>query len=320
MRYRTCLLAIALSLCAPESALAQPVDVHAQAEDHFRLGREALARGEHQLALRLFRVSYGLEPGRGKLINIAVCEEQVGLFASSFKHFREVQAQLPAGDDREPIVKQHLDAVGPQVPYLKVQLAPGAPAEVRVTLDGEPLAPASLGVETPIDPGKHVVAATASGAMERRYEITVNGGEHRAVEVAPRVAVPEGAIAMPAGPVPELPAPRSIGWTLGVVGLAVGGASLVAGAATGGAAAAKRASTVKLCPMGPTMCPASEQTAIDAYDRLGAASTATFVIGGALAAAGVILVVTSRRGDKPAAGAWIAPVVGPTVIGARGRF
>jgi len=315
MRYRTGLLAIVLSLSAPSAALAQPADVPAQAEEAFRLGREALARGDHKLALGHFQTSYGLEPGRGALLNIAVCEEQLGLFASAFKHFQELQGQLPTGDDRAPIVKQHLDAVGPQVPWLRILLAPSSPPGTTVTLDGAPLAPASLGVEIPIDPGKHAVAATAPGAPERRYEVSVGAAEHRALDVAPQVAFPE-----PSGGVPDSPAPRGLGWTLGIVALGAGGASLVVGAGTGGAAIAKRASTVTLCPLGPARCPASAQSGIDAYDRLGAASTATFVLGGALAATGVILVVTSRRGGKPAAGAWIAPVLGPGVLGVQGRF
>lgn len=323
MRPWTWILAAALALPIPRAALAQPLDIRAQAEERFKQGIEARDKKDYQSALKLFRASHGLEPGRGKLFNIAMCEEQLGLFGSAFKHFQEVQGQLPAGDDRVPVVKQHLDAVRPQVPYLKIQRAPSAPAGTAVTLDGEPLAPATLGVEMPIDPGKHVVAATAPGASEKRYELTVTGPEHRTLEVMPQVAMLERPTPpeQPSGPAPDAPAPRSPAWTLGVVTLGVGGASLVAGAGTGGAAMAKRASTVKLCPKGPAMCPASVQPDIDTYNLLGTVSTATFVIGGALAATGVILVVTSGRGDnKPAVGAWIAPVLGLGVLGAQGGF
>ncbi len=315
MRYRTCFLAITLSLCAPtESALAQPDDIHAQAEDRFRLGREALNRGDHWLALRLFRTSHGLEPGRGKLLNIAICEERLGLFASAFKHLQEVLPQFPAEDDRAPVVKQQLDAVSPKVPYLKIQLTPRAPSGTTVTLDGEPLAPESLGVDMPIDPGRHVVAA-AAGATEQRYPLTLTAGEHRALEVTLPAGMPE-----PSGSAPDTPAPRNAVWTLGIIALGVGGVSLAAGAGTGAAAMAKRASTVELCPRGPTLCPASVQPDIDAYDRLGAASTATFILGGALVTTGVVLVVTARRGEKPAASAWVAPVLGLGVLGAQGGF
>src|SRR5579864_5264379 len=136
MRLRT--LLVASSLLASTPVLAQPVDPHATAEEQFRQGREAAKRGDCKTALKFLRTSQAAEPGRGKLVNIAVCEEQLGLFGSAFKHFQEVQVQLEAGDDRAPIVKQHLDAIGPRVPYLRIDVASGAPAGTTVKLDGEP--------------------------------------------------------------------------------------------------------------------------------------------------------------------------------------
>jgi hypothetical protein len=319
-------------LPVPGAALAQPADVadvHARAEEQFKQGIDARDKGDHRRALELFRSSHALEPGRGKVLNIALCEEQLGLFASAFKHFLEVKGQLEARDDRVPVVLQHLDAVSPKVPHLKLQLAASAPPGTMVTLDGAALAPASLGVESPVDPGAHVVTVIAWGTPGLRYEFTLSGGQHLTLEVTPQVAVPaQPAPEKPAPekpapekPAPEKPAPRGPGWTFGVVSLGLGGASLLVGAATGGAAMAKRASTAPRCTKGPESCPASLQSDVDAYHRLGAASTATFVIGGALAATGVIVVATSRRGaGKRAAGAWIAPLIGPGFAGAHGGF
>src|SRR5262249_35251502 len=136
--------------------------------------------------------------------------------------------------------------------HLRVDLAAGAPPGTTVTLDGEPLAPANLGVDMPIDPGKHLIVATATRAGEKRYEITVTGPERRMVEVARQRA----------------DAPRGLGWTLGIASLGVGGASLLVGVGTGAAAIAKHSSTVTLCAKGPDMCPASVQPSIDAYNRL----------------------------------------------------
>jgi hypothetical protein len=304
------ILVAAFFLWLPTPAWAQPVDNRALGDEQFRLGREAMTQGDYPKALRLFRRSQELDPGNGKVLNEAICEEKLGLFASAQKHLLEVQQQLPPGDPRAAMVKGHLDAVTPQVPHLRIQRAPGAASETTVTLDGEPVAASSLGVDVPVDPGQHVVTATAPGATEKRYEVTLASSDQRTLEVAAQVT---GA----ALPNPE---PRGAAWTLGVVALAAGGASLIAGIGTGVAAITKHASTVPQCPRGPTMCPPGEQPDIDTYNRLGAASTATFILGGALAATGVILVVTSRRGDKPATRAWIAPVVGMGVLGARGGF
>jgi hypothetical protein len=266
-------------------------------------------RKDYKRALDLLRTSQGLEPGRGKLLNIALCEEQLGQLASAWKHFQEVAAQLPPGDDRAPIVKQHLDAIGPKVAYVRITLAPGAAPGATVTLDG---APARPDTDLPVDPGPHLVAATAPGATERTFPLTVAASDRQTLVVAPQA----GTGAAP----PDQGATHGVGFPIGVAAVAVGGASLLAGVGTGAAAIAQHASTVKHCPT-PSTCPAGEQPAIDTYNRLGAASTAMWVIGGALAVTGVVLVLTSRPGEKPpAAGSWVGPLVGPGLVGVQGRF
>ena len=302
-------------------ALAQKAP-HAAAEEEFKQARDAMSQGDYHRALELLRTSQATEPGRGKLLNIALCEEQLGLFKSALQHFGQVQKELATSDDRAAIVKQHIADVTPKVPVVKVVLPAGAAAGTTVKLDGDSLAPASLGTDIAVDPGKHVVTASVPGGSDRQYDATVAAGEHRTVEVAAAAAPPAAvpAVPPPAPAAPEAPATtHGPLWPVGLAAIGVGGASLVVGIATGAAAAAKRSSTAKLCPT-PTTCPASVEGDINTYYALGNASTATLVIGGALAATGVVLVVMSRRGDKPAASAWVAPVVGLGALGARGAF
>src|SRR6185369_13126725 len=100
-------LVLALALAAPAPALAQP-DKHTQAEEQFHKAREAQTKGDYKKALELLRASQALEPGRGKLVNIAICEMELGLLGASVRHFEEVLPQLPAGDERLPIVQKQL--------------------------------------------------------------------------------------------------------------------------------------------------------------------------------------------------------------------
>src|SRR4051812_40776592 len=123
MRPRTWLLAAVLSIAAPAVARAQPAEVHAAAEEQFRQGREAIKKGDYRLALKLLRASHTAEAGRGKLFNIAFCEEQLGLVASALKHFQEVLPQFPAGDERIEIVKLRLGQIEPRVPHLHLDFA-----------------------------------------------------------------------------------------------------------------------------------------------------------------------------------------------------
>ena len=63
------------------------------------------------------------------------------------------------------------------------------------------------------------------------YEVTVTDGEHRSVDVAPQIVMPER----------SMPAPRNLARTVGDVTRGVGAASLAAGAATGVGAGGRQA-------------------------------------------------------------------------------
>jgi hypothetical protein len=129
MRHRIWFLtvALALALAAPAGALAQSTDDHARADEQFHQAREALTQGNDELALRLFRASQEIEPGRGKLLNIALCEEKLGLLAEATVHFEALLPQLTPGDERRAIVQQHLADLRPRVPHVAVKVPAAAP-------------------------------------------------------------------------------------------------------------------------------------------------------------------------------------------------
>lgn len=296
-------LVVALALALPAPALAQPVPParHAQAEEQFKLGREAQTKGDCRRALELFRASHAAEPGRGKLVNIAICEKDVGLLASALRHFEEVLPQLK-GDDRAPIVEKHLAELRPRVPVLRLDPAPGAPA-VTVKIDGEA---AQVGAEILLDPGKHTILVSASGRADGRQEVELKPQERRTVrvELGALLSTPEGA---PAKPDEERPAMGNGRRLAGFVIGGAGAAALVVGVGTGIASILAHGSAVSACPT-HTGCP---QSVLDTASRgraLAVASTATFVTGALLAGAGVALVVTSGGAKaQPAAGLVLLP-------------
>src|SRR5262249_29255519 len=86
----------------------------------------------------------------------------------------------------------------------------------------------------------------------------------------------------------------------GAIGLGVGAVSLGVGAVTGGLSLAKVSDLKHSC--GKLGCQATAQGDIDTARTLGNVSTATFVVGGAAVAAGVVLWVLRPFGrPKPAA-------------------
>lgn len=298
------ILAALLLAAAPRLAAAQPKSAHALAEEQFKQGREAMARGEIQRALTLLEASHKAEPGRGKLLNIALCEEQLGKLKGALAKLEELAPQLPAGDDRAAIVAQHLASVRAALPRLRVELAAGSPSGAGVMLDGEPV---SAGGELRVDPGHHVLSASAPGAAPFRLELDLAPGAQRRVTVA----FPTETDAAPA------PA-RPLSFTLGIAGVSAGGAALLAGLGVGGAALGKRGRLSTACSADHA-CPPSSADTIRAYHTLGGASTG-LILGGALLAAGGAALMLLQPGRKAAATGWITPEIGLGSASVRGSF
>lgn len=199
--------------------------------------------------------------------------------------------------------QKELAALGPRVPTLAITIAGAPSAEVKI--DG---APAAAGAARPIDPGAHTIRAEAAGY--KPAEATVTLAEGRAETVILTLSPAEGSP-------PLEPTKMPLQKVLGFASIGVGGASLIAGVATGIVAIGKHNSLADICPDGRCK---GQQSAIDSYTAMGNASTATFVIGAAFAAAGVALVLTAPKPREGAPAAWIAPVVGVGTAGVQGGF
>lgn len=110
----------------------------------------------------------------------------------------------------------------------------------------------------------------------------------------------------------------------GFIGIGVGGAALVTGAVLGGLALSKNAASKEdgHCDATNACDPIGMELRLDAQ-KIGNASTATFIIGGVLAATGIILVATapapaqkSSHGSGVQTSLWL----GPGTIAVRGRW
>jgi hypothetical protein len=251
MKHLPWILATALSLGSGARALAEPRSVHELSEERFHQGRAAYRREDYPLALKLFRQSQDLEPSKGKLLNIALCEEQLGRLATAMEHLQKVLPDFPAEDERLAIVNEHIAALDPRLPHLRIKLAAGALPGAVVMLDGVPLAPEALGKMTPIDPGKHVILVGGKDLAERQFPVTVREGESTSVVVEP------GRSLAPAPPPPvdvgrdagflvgQAPPPETETGTSGrrvatYIAGGVGVAGIVFGAVTGGLMLSKK--------------------------------------------------------------------------------
>jgi len=287
-----------LAWSVPQRASAQP----AAAEALFRAGREAVDRGDPQTACERFRESYRLETAVGTLINIAMCEEQLGELSRAWAHYQEAVHALTGDDRRRDTIIARLAALDARLPRVTIALAPSAPPDTRVAIGAIELTRASFDVALPYDPGQYVIEAAAPGYASRTYTLALVEGQRAQLVVAPGEAVarieapPAPVAAVPAAAPPSGPAPqgaiaiapaasassaqRDVGWVL----IGAAGASAIA-AGIAGAFVIDRAAVVDdHCPR--DMCDLEGERAAAS----GRAVYALFI------AAGVSTLITSSVG------------------------
>jgi hypothetical protein len=185
-----------------------------------------------------------------------------------------------------------------RIPHLVIELT-GAGAEgATVTINGTTMPSALIGVKRPVDPGKVTIQAQ-NGDASTTNTVMVEEGETKTVSLELGLGTGERAAAGAASPASQGAhasdrgekdgsTRRLLGWVV----LGVGGAGIVTGAVTGGLAISSR-SSMKGCS--GTSCPESERGNVNGYNRLRTISTIGFYAGGALAAGGLVLVLTAPK-------------------------
>ncbi|MBI4701291.1 MAG: hypothetical protein HY744_09050 [Deltaproteobacteria bacterium] len=300
-----------MALSAPASAVTP--EERALAEGLFREGKRLLAEGQLALACPKIEESQRLDPGAGTLLNLALCHQGEGRTATAWAELKEALAQARSDGraDREQIAREHLATIEPELSRLTVGVAPEAKVTgLEVKRDGISLREAVWGAALPVDPGEHVVEATAPG--KKPWKLTLRVGpdgdlqqvtvplladEPRAV--APKLAPPASAVPPPATVPPEpvdaaFDPRRVAGLTVGGLGLA----ALGVGGFFGVRAIALRSESDDHCPT-DTSCDAKGVALND--DAQVSATLANVGIGAGLVALGLgaYLVISSGSGGEP---------------------
>ena len=307
---------VALSLStAPRVGWAQPdpssdTDRAAARE----LGENAVTAyqaGEFAKAYDLFKRAHAIVGLTTTGLYMARCLVTLNRFVEASERYVEV-TRMPLPPDAQEIhaeakttAAEEREDLLPRIPKLLVKLS-GADLEgVVVTLDGIAVPPALLGVERPVDPGDHVVVASRETPLKEE-RVTLAEGESRTI------VLNLGAAALPPPPPPPPPpgevaaADGSLLHTLGWVAIGVGGAGLVVGAITGGLALDKRSSLEKACPN--KQCTPQNHGDVDSYQTLRIVSGVGLIAGGALAAAGIVLLIVAPSAAEPAVSLGVTPM------------
>jgi hypothetical protein len=268
------------------------------------------------------------------------CQVQIGKIVEGTENLGRVAREELASNAPAAFVtararaKKQLAAATPKLAHAKIIVKAPSDATVSVTVDSAPVNAANLGEDRVLDPGPHVVEATAPGYFKAHAEINLaEGGSEQvtlklivdpeaaraarvAAAAAPSSSSPSGS-SPPSSTDPQPPGAEATGpnRTLAYVVLGVGVVGLGLGTVFGLSAMSKKNDLSNACPN--KNCRASEQSNLDSAKTSGTISTIAFGVGGAAVILGGVLFFTASSSSSSTAIAKPAP---PTRLVARPYF
>jgi hypothetical protein len=311
----------ALALAAPAAAQQPSAADKETARALMDTGDEKMDARDFPAALKAYQAADAMM--RLPMTGIAVAKAQAagGMLIEARETALHV-SRLPAQPGETPAYARAradasalASALAGRIPSVQVVID-HPPADVVIAVDGTPLLAAAATLPRKVNPGRHVLTASAVGFDPAHAEVTV--AEGAALLVPLSLSPRSGADPGPAAP------PRARGEARRVsplvyVGFSVGGAGLIVGAAAGVLSLQKTSALKAACPGGS--CPAGKHADLASANALANLSNGGIVVGVAGAVLGVVGVVKSRPRDRaPEPVVSIEPVIGPGALGLRGTF
>jgi hypothetical protein len=311
--------------------LASPVYADASsvaASEPFEHGRALVRDGRYSEAVPFFLESIKRERSVGALLNLADCYVRLGKSASALARYREAVAlATERKDDRAAAARAAAAELESRLVSISLKIDPrdASLPGLSVLLDGNLVGAAERSQPIPVDPGEHVVIATAPQKTKFEARVTV-ARKAETVTIALLDVPPETPSGSSTTDAAERPAS---GWrTVGLVTAGVGVAAAAVGVAFGLSAASTRRDLDQKCP-GYPKCPGVHDPALDSLNDKGETSAllATLFVagGGALIGTGAILWLTagsskSARSSNAARAPALRPQIGFRSVGLEGRF
>jgi len=326
---------VATGICSPRTALADTSATDkATAEALFAEGKRLMDSKKFAEACARFADSQRLDPGVGTLLNLGVCYERNGKTASAWATYKEAaRAAADAGEAaREKFARDHAASLEAKLAKLSVVVPPSSAVDgLQVTRDGEPVPAGSWGLPLPVDPGAHVIAASAPKHKAVSLSVTVPPAGAQTVTVPllesgldtgvspppasqPVAPAPEGSTGAPSSPQGEQSAPGATQRTWGIVAGAVGLAAIGTGVTLGFVGKHEYNQSGSGCQNG--VCTQGALQNETSGQSLGDVGTWVFVGGAVLVAGGVALFLTAPSSDAGTqrAAVQIAPTLGGAVM------
>ncbi len=294
------------------------------AEALFAEGRRLMAAGNYAAACPKFAASQRLDPGVGTMLNLADCYEKSGMTASAWAAFREASsaARGSGSREREQVARDRADALEKKLARLTIIVDAKDGRDLQVKRDGTALDPAALGGPMPVDPGKHVIEASAPGKQKWTETVDVRPAAQMTLRV-PELAANAGTgtggnVTLDTTSTQEGGGGVQRGVAIGLGGLGVVG--LVVGSVFGLKASSKWSDAKQRCATVPDNCDADAIGLQEDATSAARVSTVGFVVGGVGIAAGAVLWLTAPPGTSNRTGATVGFGVDSSQLVVRGGF
>jgi hypothetical protein len=263
----------------------------------FDEGKQLTDAGQLANACARFETSLALVPQLGVALNLADCYERIGRTASAWLAFGDAVALARRADDhaRWEYAQKRQVALKPRLARLTIAVSAQSLADLVVKRDGVAVRSAAYDVAVPIDPGEHVIDATASGSAWSTRVVIAHDGESISVVVptlAPAPSLPE----------PDTSPPRQAAWSPGRrqptratwIAAGIGTASLGLGAYFGASASSLWHEASPGCDQARA-CSSSSFAISERSHRDADLATAMFAVAGAALATSAVLYWASPR-------------------------
>ena len=327
-------LACAVVVALPGVALADPSAADTAAARSLGVeGFKLAAAGNCAEAVDRVARSEALHHAVSVLEKLGECQLKVGKIVDGVESLRRAARERLAPDAPPAYIaaqeeaKRALADATRRLAHVNISVSGPPTSAVSVTIDGTPMATASLNTDWPIDPGDHVIAASAPGFLSATSTVhSVEGGSNPVAltlkegphETPPPPAAGASAAPVAAVPLQPPPPPAASSHTAAYVVGGVGIAGLAVGVAGGLIALGDKSSLSSACHNGA--CPESSASTLSGGQTAGTVSTVGFIVGGVGLAAGVTLYFVHLGGSATDAAPAAHAYLGPGSAGVVGSF
>src|SRR5689334_15456733 len=202
---------VVLTVCALTApSRAQSAADKATAREAATEGINLYRAGKYTDALDRLRRAQSLYDAPVHLLYIARSQEKLGQLVEAAENYRLLDHYtLPSGapeawtaavDD----ARKELAELEPRIPKLKIVTVPATVSNATLTIDGNAVSAAVVGIERPANPGKHHIAISAPSYTSAEADVEL--AERESKDVSLRLA-PSAATAAPAGATAPVAAP-----------------------------------------------------------------------------------------------------------------